>query len=340
MINQFSGLTITEENPQLPFFKEKGYLTLPSLFSENFVGELLHKVRSRLHQCAKELSCSYEDYLQAASRWIDPSPVTMGLEHLILKPLKSCLESLMEDVCELVKLNVISKTPSSPASLPFHQDISYSPHSPYQFSAWLALTDAPSESGPLEVIIGSHRGEIEPAIDFWDPDYQDLNSKKGIKQKIPAKAGDLILFDSCLWHGSGRSESFDERLALVTRWKTKGYDAPYIPPFEPKPFGMWTCQRRTEEILAKSLKLFSRKSVSDYLNLLDQWEKILDSSSLAFLENNEKAQEDLRRVRLLHLAHQKHNGGDAQGILYAQLWHSFLKPLSFYLNERQGDLYE
>ena len=328
--------TVSKENPPLLFFKEKGYVVVPSLLSKTFVADLLQKIRNQLYQCAKDLSCSYEDYLRVASRWIDPSPVTMGLEQLIVKPLKSCLESLMEDACELVKLNVISKTLSAPEPVPFHQDISYSPQAPYQFSAWLALTDAPLESGPLEVIIGSHRGVIEPAIDFWVPGYQDLNTlKKGIKQKLPATAGDLILFDSCLWHGSGRSESFDERFALVTRWKTKGYETPFVPPFQPKPFGMWTCQRKTEDILAKSLKLFFRKGVSNYVDLLDQWEEILGAVSLSFLKNTQKAQEDLRRVRLLHLAYEKHNGGDAQGILYAQLWHSLLKPLSFYLNEKQ-----
>lgn len=341
MKSQLFESTVEKENTPLLFLKEKGYLVIPSLWSKNFVGEILYKIRSRLHQCAKELSCSYEDYLQAASRWINPSPVTMGLEQLILKPLKNCLEPLMEDACELVKLNVISKTPFSPASIPFHQDISYSPCAPYQLSAWIALTDVSLESGPLEIIVGSHRGAIQPAIDFWSPDYRDINSvKKRMKQKLPAMAGDLILFDSCLWHGSGMSKSFDERFALVTRWKTKGYVAPFIPPFQPKPFGMWTCQKRTEEILTKALKLFSVKRASNSLDLFDQWRKILGTVSLPFLKNIQKAQEDLRRVRLLHLAYQKHNGGDAQGILYAQLWHSLLSPLSFYLNEKQGALYE
>ena len=324
--------TVAKENPQLLFFKEKGCLVVPSLLSKAFVSELLHKIKVQLDQCAKDLSCSYEDYLQVASRWVDPSPVTTGLEQFILKPLKIFLEPLMEDACDLVKLNVISKTLSASAPVPFHQDISYSPQAPYQFSAWLALTDVPLKSGPLEVIIGSHRGVIEPAVDFWVPAYKDSNTlKKGIKQKLPAKAGDLILFDSCLWHGSPRNESTDERFALVTRWKTKGYEAPLIPSLHPKPFGMWTCQRKTEDILAKSLKLFFEKRISNYLDLLDQWEKILSTISLPFLENTQKAQEDLRRVRLLHLAHQKHNGGDAQGILYAKLWYSLLRPLSFYL---------
>ena len=72
----------------------------------------------------------------------------------------------MGEVCDLVKINVISKTRFASSPVPFHQDIAYSPNTPYQFSAWLALTDAPLQSGPLEVIVGSHRGEIEPAVDF------------------------------------------------------------------------------------------------------------------------------------------------------------------------------
>ncbi len=301
------------------FLKERGYLHVRSFFDKSFVLELAHKIKTRINQCAQELSCSYEDYLQSASRWVEPSPVTIGMKEIVFSPLKSYLENFIGDG-ELVKLNVISKTPFSPSPLPLHQDISYSPESPYQLSVWLALTDAPIESGPMEVIIGSHRGDIEPPVDFWSPDFKDQSYlQKGIRKELPAKAGDLILFDSCLWHGSGQNNSSNERFALVTRWKEKGYSPPIIPTADPKPFGICTCQRKTEEILRKAQEFLFGETSSDYLTLLKYWEE--------YLESPQQAKEDLKRVRLLHLAHEKHNGGDAQGVLYARLWQSLLEPL-------------
>lgn len=321
-----SKITKTENSQQL-FFKEKGYLIVPSFLSPGFVKELLDLIKSRLCQCAKDLSCSYEEYLTIASRWVDPSPVTIGIQQHVLSPLKQLLEPLVQDSCDLVKLNIISKTPFSPARLPFHQDISYSPHSPYQFSAWIALTDVPLESGPLEIIAGSHKGVIEPAVDFWVPNHKNVGlKKKGLRQKLPVQSGDLIFFDSCLWHGSGANKSSNERFALVTRWKTKSFIKPFIPSFQPRSFGMWTCQTETEDILTRALKLFFKERALNYQDLLSQWEKRVGYLSL--IKNVEKAQKDLRYVRLLHQAHEQHNGGDAQGILYKRLWDSFLNPLS------------
>ena len=230
------------------FFDQQGYLVIPGLFSSSFVQALSQQIRQRLHTFAHDLACSYQDYLTVASRWAEPSPVTKGLRDLIYHPLQDYLDPLIGE-SDLIKLNIISKTPFSPARLPFHQDIAYSPTDPYQLSAWLALTDANLESGPLEFIPRSHQGQIETAVDFWAPDYQDPKTsyKRGIV-KVAVRAGDLVCFDSRLWHGSGCNQSSLERFALVTRWRSKTYVAPLIPDFKPQPFGMWTCQKDTENI--------------------------------------------------------------------------------------------
>ena len=311
--------------------KEEGYVQIESFQDRHLMEDWVKTIRFRLYQCAQDLSCTYQDYLQVASRWVSPSPVTEGLEGLV-DSLKTFLEELTEDVCELIKLNVISKTPFSPESLPFHQDIAYSPESPYQFSAWLALTEAPLESGPMEVIESSHKGSIKPAVDFWDPEFKDeISLRKERNRKLPVKAGDLILFDSRLWHGSGRNESCHERFALVTRWKTKRYIPPLIPSMKPRPFGMWTCQKETEKILTNGLWALFQETPGAYRETLKKWEILLENTTFPFLEDSKKAQESVKRVFLLNEAHQAHNGGDAQGVLYARLWKHLLSPLSLHL---------
>lgn len=317
--------------------QEDGYFHVHSLFSKDFVNEILLRIKFRLRECAKDLSCSYGEYMRSVSRWADPSPVTKGFDKVVIRPLKLYLEPIIGE-CELAKLNVISKTPFSPAPIPLHQDISYSPSSPYQLSVWIALTDVPIESGAIKVIAGSHTAPIESAVDFWDPDFKDLKHVKAkAERNISVKAGDAIFFDSRLWHGSTQNESSLERFALVTRWTGENYVASPIPAIQPTPFGMWTCQKKTEEILKTGFNVLMKNKAKNYKDLLEQWGHSLENNKFSFLEDIKKAKQDLKHVYLLHLAHEKHNGGDAQGVLYAQLWKSLLNPLSHYLNEQHGE---
>lgn len=326
------------KNPKekIHFLEEMGYLVLPNVFDTIVLKKTLKAIKKNLNACACDLSCSYEEYMSCVSRWVDPSPVIEDIKEDFLKPLKHFLESFMGP-CDLSKLNLISKTPFSSLPIPFHQDISYSPESPYQFSAWLALTEVPLKSGPLEVIIGSHKNSVKTAVDFWDPAFEDSKYfLEGTKKKIPARAGDLILFDSRLWHGSSKNELNHERFALVSRWTQKNYKPPHIPAFQPSFFGMWTCQKKTQEILEVSLQVLLGKKADNYENLLKEWKFFLENERIHFLEDIKQAKEDLKRLQILHQAHEKHNGGDAQGILYAQLWKSLLSPLVQHLNKRNG----
>ena len=82
---------------------------------------------------------------------------------------------------------------------------------------------------------------------------------------------------------------------------------------KPKPFGMWTCQKGNRKDISKNLKIYFGEKASNYLDLLYQWEEILGTILYLFLKIIKKQKKDLSCVRILHLAHRKHNGGDAQG---------------------------
>lgn len=311
--------------------EEKGYIVIPSLLNKYKTNEFFNEIRTTLLSCAKELNCSYEEYLKVVSRWASPSLVTDGISKSATPIIQDFLQEKIGEV-ELIKLNIISKTPYSPGPIPFHQDISYSLQSIYDFSVWLALTDAPLESGPMEVIPKSHKGSIETAVDFWALEYKEAPPPhSSLIETLSVKTGDAIIFDSKLWHRSGNNNSLNERFALVTRWKKKDSPTYPIPALQPKCFGMWTCQKETEEILARGLHLLYNKKTLNYLDLLRQWEDQLLQHPLSFLEDQEQAKINLRHVRLLYQAFKQHNGADSQGVLYKQLWGSLLNPLSIYL---------
>lgn len=310
-----------------------GYTIIPSVISKNLCHHLCTSIRDSLSTCAQEIGCPYDDYMRSASRWSDPSLVTHDCKEVLIPPLKDLL-SLFLSHCTLVKLNIISKTSHSSGPIPLHQDISYSPQNPYQYSAWLALTDAPLESGPLEVLKASHQWPIRSAIDFWDPEYKETRILRNQKrEKLPVVCGDLIIFDSRLWHGSGPTSITHERFAFVTRWVSQTYVPPFVPPIRPAPFGMWTCKDKAHEILSESWTHLFEDPPSSFESLLSLWEETLEKSIFPFIPRQQQALLDLRRVRILHEAHTLHNGGDAQGLLYKSLWISLLTPLKENLHE-------
>jgi hypothetical protein len=317
-------------------FDKNGYLLFPSRLRVEEVENLCAKIQERLRVCAQDLCCSYQEYLSTVSRWVAPSPITEGLEKFSLTYLQEILRDFI-DGPELVKLNVISKTPMSPDPTPFHQDISYSPEAPYELSAWLALTDVPLASGPVAILEASHTGAIEPAVDFWCPTFVQKDFSKDMNYKpLPVKQGQIILFDSRLWHGSEKNQGIHHRFAMVTRWRGKNYIPPKIPPIQPQPFGMWTCQKKTEEILKTALPFPLKGKIDGYVNLLNYWINYIKATPPTFLKSSQKSIESLEQVRLLHLAHKNHNGGDSQGTAYAKLWQTFLFPLSNTLKNEAG----
>ena len=224
----------------------QGFGIMPAVCTRQQAAELLAAIQKAITFCVTDLACTRSDYLSAVSRWVMPSPLTKPLGAFVSGSLRPYLAKQIGRPVSLVKMNVISKTRYAAMPIPCHQDIAYSPHSPYEFTLWLALNDVPLDAGALQFLPGTHLEEIVEAVDFWQPNYVDSMANTDRWQKhhrsFPVKAGDGILFDARIWHGSHANRSGQERFALVTRWRSEGYQPPMIPPIQPTGFGMWTCQ--------------------------------------------------------------------------------------------------
>lgn len=327
----------TQQYPS-EIFKSEGYVVIREVIDQESIAQLSQQIQQSLYTSAIEMGCSLEEYLSAVSRWVAPSPITAGVTKSLLDKLSQTIETVLLDSVLLKKLNVISKNKYNCGKIPFHQDISYSKEAPYQLSAWLALHDTNEEKGPLEVIPGSHLRVIENAVDFWSVDYKPDARLEKNALKLPIKAGDMILFDSRLWHGSGKNHSSDDRFALVTRWSGISWNPPEtIPSIEPMGFGMWTCGKTTEDLLKKGLEMIMNISKDDYLDILGSWIQFLQEGKVfPFKCNHEKSMRVLCNVRVLHQATIKHNGGDATGAVYKGLWKNLLFPLEKYLQQEKG----
>jgi ectoine hydroxylase-related dioxygenase (phytanoyl-CoA dioxygenase family) len=313
-------------------FKLNGYYVARGVVPENLIKKTRERILQTIKDCSQDIAVSQNDYLSSVSRWVSPSPITSAVTNSLLEHVSQATQNLLGETPHLSKFNVICKNNQCRDAVPYHQDISYSPENPYQVSAWLALQDVPDDAGPLEVIPGSHKEPLKSAVDFWSPEYKPDPSLKMRARKLPLFAGDVVFFDSSLWHGSSENLARISRYAIVTRWTTKTWQPPQlIPPIKPSYFGMWTSGELTQEILSQGAHLFFQSKGENFVKLLELWIDKLQQISLPFSLDKGLVIESLKQIKILHLAHLKHNGGDATGNLYKNLWQSFLCPLKTYV---------
>ncbi|KDO02171.1 phytanoyl-CoA dioxygenase family protein [Rickettsia tamurae] len=314
--------------------QDDGFFIIKNLISLDLVTWHLNDIKNKIAGSAEEFGISVSDYLNCTGRWVAPSQVTRTISDLLNDIIKDKLEKLLQ--CQIVnkKSNVICKTADLVDAVPFHQDISYNPDNPYHFSVWLALNDVYEASGALQIIKNSHNWKIKPAVDFWSPYFIDKYSNKLTNQQtitLPISAGEAIVFNSKLWHGSGENLNAKDRFAYVTRWVIKDKEFPVIPKPKPLVFGMFNCGSLTEEILKKSLLYFNK-----YHDIKENSKEELIKTWLSYLENNSdiseidiiKASKDLSKLLILNQAATLHNAGDIAGKIHRNLWFSLLNFLN------------
>ena len=99
--------------------------------------------------------------------------------------------------------------------LPWHQDggrfwgLSGQP----TLQVWLALDDAPADSGCVEVVPGTHRGGLATPEGGTIPD-ELTGTRAADVVALPAVAGEVLLLHNLVWHRSGRNRTPHPRRAL------------------------------------------------------------------------------------------------------------------------------
>jgi hypothetical protein len=314
--------------------REKGFIALSSIINKSEVDAVLSKIKNQISSYASEIGVEEGRYSYCTGRWSSPSKIVDCIDDGLNNLIQNKLEGIVGKKIKLQKSNIICKNKNVKEAVAFHQDISYSPKSPYHFSLWLTLNDVDSNTGALQFVEGSHKWQIQPAVDFWSPNYlssKDTESfpKEDVKV-INLKEGDAVIFDSRLWHGSLESRNGKDRYAYVTRWEIFGLDFANIPEIKPEKFGMWNCHDMTAKILRTALmKRQLDKSNLDFISLINICKEVIIQGDMEIGQfDKDKALRDLHNVKILHKAAMKHNAGDLTGKVYKNLWYSLLANLA------------
>jgi hypothetical protein len=138
------------------------------------------------------------------------------------------VEDLIGPDIRLFHFTIWPKSAGDPAYVSWHQDSTYFGLEPaVHVTAWVALTDAPAESGCMEVLPGTHtQGQLHHGR-FDQPDNMlsrgqtlsvDFDRSNGVFMAL--EAGQLSLHHTHLIHRSGPNLSNDRRI---------GFGISYIP---------------------------------------------------------------------------------------------------------------
>ena len=126
--------------------------------------------------------------------------------------------------------NFFIKEAMNPAFVSWHQDATYwGLDRDDVITAWVALSDAPIESGAMKFLPGSHRGAQLRHVDTFH-EHNLLSRGQEIEVAVddakgvfvPLEAGEISLHHVKLVHGSEPNRTSDRRIGLAIR---------YIPPY-------------------------------------------------------------------------------------------------------------
>lgn len=142
-----------------------------------------------------------------------------------------------EDVLDMVQVftgpdiavwgtGIFGKPARDGAATPWHQDGQYWPMRPLATTTvWLALDDSTTDNGCMRVISGSHRPcklydhrtvDASKLTLNQELDWQALGFER--EQTIEMGAGQIILFDLYLIHGSHSNDTPNQRRAITIRY--------------------------------------------------------------------------------------------------------------------------
>jgi ectoine hydroxylase-related dioxygenase (phytanoyl-CoA dioxygenase family) len=184
---------------------------------------------------------SYRDRLEAHERR-QGAPLQSNMRHkvhllfrwaseLVRRPaILDAVEDLIGPDILCWTTNFFIKEANNPAFVSWHQDATYWGLDPDDVvTAWVALSDAPIESGAMKFLPGSHRGRQLAHVDTFHPDNLlsrgqeiavEVDEREGVF--VPLQAGEMSLHHVKLVHGSEPNRTGDRRIGLAIR---------YIPPY-------------------------------------------------------------------------------------------------------------
>lgn len=306
---------------------ENGFIVSASVLGRERCAEWVREIERSFGGLASDVGCSLDAYLKSVSAWSDRNPLVRELLEEVQHAVACKIEGITGKRVEFLEGKLLMKSSNCPWPTHAHQDLSYrlqTRKKQYHYSSWIALTDVGLEQAPLEFLPGSHLDPVCEYQDYLDPEFVDRRSTRLWEEqarKITVQSGDMVVFDSKVWHGSSAWSKPPTRFTLVLRWTVPSLPDVDVP--APRVEGTWMYD--FSEWLEQSLHQLTRGQYKEKGDVLAAC--IGDHSISAGIS-------DLLKLHAINRAAGKIHGGTAQR---GMLWDPLALLVRAELSKNQSD---
>src|SRR3954452_15759471 len=204
----------TFSDRQIARYERDGLLFPVDAFSPEQARHYLDRLENFEREQGQEIGKGHNFKPHLLFRWVD---------EIVHHPaVLDAVEDLIGPDIRLFHLTLWPKNVYDPAFVSWHQDATYFGLEPaLHVTAWVALTDAPVESGCMEVVPGSHRsGQLHHGQ--TDSPHNLLSRGQTVTAELdrrhttlmPVRAGQMSLHHTHLVHRSGPNRTEHRRIGL------------------------------------------------------------------------------------------------------------------------------
>lgn len=227
--------TISLTPGEVAFYKAQGYLPLPGFVAAEHVAALREEVfgilaANGVDRAALAMASTAADKLRQFSQYVTAS----RLDELINSDQTLGVASRLVGGAAVRYLPFTAvKAASGGGTFHFHQDNNYTRHDPAlaSINIWVALVDMTPDNGCLQIIPGSHTGQLDSHNSPDGDTHQEVDVDPDTALPIRMRAGDAVAFSRWTVHGSGPNNTAEPRVAYAlqyhrddARWYDKDAD--------------------------------------------------------------------------------------------------------------------
>ena len=201
---------------QLERYRRDGFLAPLPAFSASEATALRARLEAAEAAAGKERAGRARLHVTHAWAW------DLARDPRVVEPIASVLGPNVL----LWSLDWFIKPPGTAAFISYHQDATYWGLEPHQVaSAWIALSDAGPNTGPMRFLPGSHKGPVWEQHDTFAADNL-LSRGQVVKVAVdeaqtvlvPLALGEMSIHHVRTIHGSAPNRSNDRRIGMVLRY--------------------------------------------------------------------------------------------------------------------------
>lgn len=225
-------------------FREQGFYFLRELLPPDFINDVYNQIKSVIDYSIEAVEPGYNKqnsvdesyfhlktaYPAQKSRCYDLVKHLDAVHRIATRPrLLGFLNGLTNGPVLLDLMQIRVDDRDNDRLLPIHQE-ALGQISRQAVTVWIPLTDIDGSAGGLSVVPGSHKQGFVPHKFFGDMNYHgvaDQETAEANSIEVRAKAGDALIFDARLMHGSLPNASDQIRWTFVCRYSPM-QEIPYL----------------------------------------------------------------------------------------------------------------